>query len=146
MITFPSKSWPAIALLALASSVTAYAESADQIHIIETKDLPEATLRNSDEFRRKLVGNYPAINIPRDVQATATILVRVNIQGRATSCQITKSSGVSIIDQWACRGTVRYARFIPASDADSNPVESQWSESLTLTLGNPDAPGAGPAF
>ena len=29
MITFPSKIWPAIALLALASSVTAYAKSAD---------------------------------------------------------------------------------------------------------------------
>ena len=64
--------------------------------------------------------------------------VIVTPDGRASDCQIRKTSGNGIIDQWACRGTERYARFTPATNADEQPILSQWTESFTLKLGDPD--------
>lgn len=112
-------------------------EKVPELSFFERAELPEATLLNTEQFGQKIIDSYPMPLIRRDVQGTAKISVLVTTNGRATNCQIRKSSGDSIIDQWACRGTVRYARFTPATDEEGEPVLSQWSQEFTLTLGNP---------
>lgn len=127
-----------VVLLFAATALCANAQDeVPKLSFFERAELPEATLLNPEQFGERLVGNYPSINIPRDVKGTATINVLVTTNGRATDCTIKRSSGDSIIDQWACRGTIRYARFAPATDDDSEPTLGQWTQEFTLTLGNP---------
>lgn len=108
-----------------------------ELSFFERAELPEATILSEEEFRERLRKNYPA-TISRGT-GTATINVLVTPNGRAARCQIKNSSGYPVIDQWACRATVRYARFRPATNAEGKPVLGQWTERFTLTLGDPEA-------
>lgn len=126
--------------LALAATILC-ANAQDEVpelSFFERAELPEATLLNPEQFGQKIIENYPIPILRRDVRGTAKINVLVTTKGRAASCQIKRSSGDNIIDQWACLGTVRYARFAPATDDEGNPTLGQWTQSFTLTLGDPD--------
>ena len=100
-------------------------------------ELPEARLTNAQQFGERLVANYPSTPIRHDVRGTVTVLVRVTTLGRAADCRVLKSSGNAIVDRWICRGTERYARFEPVLNDSGNAVEGHWSETFTLTLGDP---------
>lgn len=130
-------------LLGLTLAATALCANAQdevpELSFFARAELPEATLLNPELFGQKVVENYPMPIIRRDAGGTAKINVLVTTNGRAAHCQIKKSSGDGIIDQWACRGTVRYARFAPATDENGEPTLGQWTQSFTLTLGNPPA-------
>ena len=54
--------------------------------------------------------------------------------GRATSCSVTASSGSSILDQAACTGMERYARFEPALDDAGNPTTGAYATRITYRL------------
>jgi protein TonB len=58
----------------------------------------------------------------------------VTPEGRAANCQVTGSSGSSILDQAACAGMERYARFNPALDAAGNPTTGSYSTRITYRL------------
>lgn len=107
--------------------------------------LPEAQIRNPQQFGERLIANYPSTPIRHDVRGTVTIMVRVTTQGRAADCRVLKSSTNGIIDRWACRGTERYARFEPVVDESGKAVEGHWSETFTLTLGDPDGAATRPS-
>ncbi len=97
----------------------------------------KATLLNPQAFGERLVANYPIPLLRRNHEGKVTIQVMVTREGRAAECQILESSGDSIIDAWACKGTERYARFSPVTDKDGAATSGQWSESYTLRLGDP---------
>ena len=97
-----------------------------------TKDLPQATLLDREAAFAKIATSYPSINIPRAMQGDVTVRATVNLIGRVAECVVERSSGHRILDQWACRGLTRYARFRPASDGCGNPLESQWSGTIRL--------------
>ena len=128
-----------VALLFAATALCANAQDeVPKLSFFERAELPHATLSNEVQFGEKMIANYPIPIMRRDVKGTATINVLVTTNGRATDCKIKRSSGDSIIDQWACRGTIRYARFTPATDDDGEPTLGQWTQEFTLTLGNPN--------
>lgn len=101
--------------------------------------LPEARIRNAQQFGERLVANYSSTPVRHDVRGSVTIIVRVTTQGHAEDCRVIKSSGNGNIDRWACRGTERYARFEPVLDESGNAVEGHWSETIAFTLGDHDS-------
>ncbi len=134
-----------VGLVLAATALCANAQDeVPELSFFERAELPEATLLNAEQFGQKIIENYPIPIIRRDVKGTAKINVLVTTNGRAANCQIKQSSGDSIIDQWACLGTIRYARFTPAIDGDGEPTLGQWTQSFTLTLGNPGKEEATP--
>lgn len=124
-------------LAALPQSAIAQ-DDANELSFFERAELPEATLLNGEQLGEKMMQMYPSTPIPLNVTGKIKLSVIVTPDGHAIDCQIKKTSGNSLIDRWACRGTVRYARFRPATDADGQPLLSQWTESFTLTLGDPE--------
>ena len=59
---------------------------------------------------------------PWNRSASTAGAVRVQLDGRATDCKITRSSGVPAIDQWTCRLVETRLRFRPATDDRGRPV------------------------
>jgi len=93
-----------------------------------------ATTRNQRRWASRIQENYPSRALREEVEGIVGVRVTVTAEGRATGCQVTASSGSSILDQAACRGMERYARFNPALDAAGNPTSDSYSTSIRYTL------------
>jgi periplasmic protein TonB len=63
------------------------------------------------------------------------VAVVVGTNGRVTSCNVTSSSGESVLDDAACRSMERYARYDPALDAAGNPTTGRDSLTIVYQLG-----------
>jgi len=57
---------------------------------------------------------YPARAIRQELEGNVGVSVVIGADGRVTSCSVTASSGESILDEAACEGMQRYARYTPA--------------------------------
>lgn len=93
-----------------------------------------ASTRNEGRWARQIQENYPSRALREEVEGTVGVRVTVTSEGRATNCQVTSSSGSSILDQAACQGMERYARFDPALDAAGNPTSGSYSTRITYRL------------
>jgi protein TonB len=58
----------------------------------------------------------------------------VGPDGRVSACSVSASSGSSILDEAACQGMQRYARFEPALNDAGNPVSASWATRITYQL------------
>jgi len=86
-----------------------------------------------DNFRRwsaRIQEAYPSRAIRREIEGNVGVSVVVGSNGRVQSCTVTQSSGESILDEAACEGMERYARYEPALDAAGNPTTGR--DSLTI--------------
>lgn len=99
---------------------------------------PSKARKSSPKGQRGWAGriqeNYPARALREEVEGTVGVRVTVTADGRAANCSVTRSSGSSILDEAACAGMERYARFDPALDAAGNPITDSYSTSITYTL------------
>ena len=93
-----------------------------------------ASTRNERRWARRIQENYPSRALREEVEGTVGVTVTVTVKGRATNCQVTASSGSSILDRAACRGMERYARFNPALDRDGNETTGRYSTRITYRL------------
>ncbi len=93
-----------------------------------------ATTRNERRWARRIQENYPSRALREEIEGTVGVRVTVTANGRAANCQVTSSSGSSILDQAACRGMERYARFNPALDAAGNETTGSYSTRITYRL------------
>ena len=93
-----------------------------------------ATTRNERRWAARIQENYPSRALREEIEGTVGVRVTVTANGRATGCQVTSSSGSSILDQAACRGMERYARFNPALDAAGNETTGAYSTRITYRL------------
>lgn len=93
-----------------------------------------ATTRNERRWAGRIQENYPSRALREEVEGTVGVRVTVTPNGRATGCQVTASSGSSVLDQAACRGMERYARFNPALDAAGNETTASYSTRITYRL------------
>lgn len=66
--------------------------------------------------------DYPSSAQREGAEGVTGTRLSVNAEGRATSCDVTSSSGNSALDQAACRNLIRRARYDPALDRDGNPT------------------------
>lgn len=93
-----------------------------------------ATTRNERRWAGQIQENYPSRALREETEGTVGVRVTVTADGRATGCSVTSSSGSSILDDAACRGMERYARFNPALDAAGNPTTGSYSTRITYRL------------
>lgn len=93
-----------------------------------------ATTRDERRWAARIQENYPSRALREEIQGTVGVRVTVTPDGRVGQCQVTASSGSSILDEAACVGMQRYARFNPALDAAGNPTTGGYSTRITYRL------------
>jgi protein TonB len=93
-----------------------------------------ATTRNERRWAARIQENYPSRALREEIEGTVGVNVSVTPDGRVGSCRVTASSGSGILDDAACKGMERYARFNPALDAAGNPTTGSYSTRITYRL------------
>ena len=73
---------------------------------------------------------YPARAVRDEIEGSVGVAVVVGTNGRVTSCNVTRPSGQSVLDDAACRAMERYARYKPALDDAGNPTTGR--DALTI--------------
>ena len=82
----------------------------------------------------RIQGDYPSSALRREEQGTVTMRITIGTNGRVEACSVTGSSGSSALDQAACRGMQRYARYNPALNAAGNPITDTTTQSIRYVL------------
>ncbi len=89
---------------------------------------------NLNRWAARIQGDYPSSALRREEQGTVTMRITVGANGRVEACSVTGSSGSSALDQAACRGMQRYARYNPALNAAGDPISETTSQSIRYVL------------
>ena len=71
----------------------------------------------------RIQAEYPREALQRGWQGTVRISLVIDTEGRVSQCAVIGSSGHPVLDEAACAGAQRHARFKPATDPGGNPVE-----------------------
>lgn len=74
--------------------------------------------------------DYPSGALRREEEGVTSIRVTVGTDGRVQSCEVTRSSGSSDLDNATCSLISRRGRFSPATDGDGQPTTGTWSSSI----------------
>ena len=90
--------------------------------------------RNQSRWAGQISNNYPSRALREEVEGTVGVRVTVTTDGRAANCQVTASSGSSVLDDAACRGMERYARFEPALNRAGEPTTGSYATRITYRL------------
>ncbi|QDH33587.1 TonB family protein [Porphyrobacter sp. YT40] len=83
---------------------------------------------------QRITNDYPSRAAREEIEGTVGVRVTVTVDGRATGCSVTSSSGSSILDDAACKAVERYARFEPALNDAGDPIAAPWSTRITYRL------------
>ena len=87
-----------------------------------------------NRWAARIQGDYPSSALRREEQGTVSMRITVGTNGRVEACAVTGSSGSSALDDAACRGMQRYARYNPALNAAGDPISSTTSQSIRYVL------------
>lgn len=85
---------------------------------------------NFNRWAARIQEAYPSTAVRREIEGNVGVSVQIDTEGRVSSCSVTSSSGENILDEAACSGMQRYARYEPALDAAGNPTTG--SDALTI--------------
>jgi periplasmic protein TonB len=83
----------------------------------------------------RIQSNYPRRAVQREIEGNVGVSVVVGPDGRVTQCSVTTPSGSEDLDQAACEGMQRYARYEPALDDAGNPTTGRDSMTIVYRLG-----------
>jgi periplasmic protein TonB len=90
--------------------------------------------------------DYPRGLSDAGVSGTVSVRYRVGIDGRASDCRITHSSGSDALDSLTCSLIVRRFRFRPARDGEGQPVPSTIIENHSWIIPAASGEGEGPPY
>ncbi len=76
--------------------------------------------------------DFPVQEHPAEGRVQYT--VAVGIDGRVSNCSIVSSSGSALLDEATCNVVSRRARFDPATDQNSNPIEGSYTGSVNWQI------------
>ena len=93
-----------------------------------------ATPQNQANWSRRIIENYPARALRAEQEGSVTMSVTIDPNGRVSACNVTRSSGHSVLDEAACRDMQRYARYNPALDAAGNPTTGTATQVITYQI------------
>ena len=88
-----------------------------------------------NRWAARIQSNYPRRAVQREIEGNVGVAVTVGPDGRVTACSVTSSSGSEDLDQAACEGMQRYARYEPALDDAGNPTSGRDSMTIVYRLG-----------
>ncbi|MBL4716958.1 MAG: energy transducer TonB [Erythrobacter sp.] len=80
------------------------------------------------------VGQYPRLAERDGIEGSVTVLVQVASDGTVTNCEVKESSGSAELDQAACNGIARYAKFAPATNSEGEPIPGEYSTTIVYSL------------
>ena len=89
---------------------------------------------NPGRWVGRIQGDYPSSALRREEEGTVTMRITVGANGRVSACSVTGSSGSSALDQAACRGMERYARYNPALNAAGDPISDTVTEAIRYQI------------
>ena len=87
-----------------------------------------------NRWAARIQDDYPSSALRREEQGTVTMRITVGANGRVEACAVSGSSGSSALDDAACRGMQRYARYNPALNAAGDPISSTTTQSIRYVL------------
>jgi protein TonB len=90
--------------------------------------------KNQNSWASRIQQNYPARALREGTEGTVGVNVTVGPDGRVSACSVSSSSGSSALDEAACQGMQRYARFDPALSSDGSPTSASWSTRIVYQL------------
>lgn len=90
--------------------------------------------RNQASWAGRIQQNYPSRALREGTEGRVGVRVTVNAEGRVEACSVASSSGSSVLDDAACQGMERYARFDPALNDAGDPVSASWSTTIVYQL------------
>ncbi len=93
-----------------------------------------ASPKGQGRWARRIQENYPSRALREEIEGTVGVTVTIGANGRVSGCRVSRSSGSGILDDAACKGMERYARFDPALDAAGNPTTGSYSTAITYRL------------
>ena len=93
-----------------------------------------ATPDGQNRWAARIQGDYPSRALRAEEEGTVRMSITVGANGRVDACNVTGSSGSSDLDQAACRGMERYARYNPALNAAGDPISSTLSQSIVYRI------------
>jgi len=93
-----------------------------------------ATPDGQSRWAARIQENYPARAIRDETEGRVGVRVTIGTNGRVTACNVTSPSGSSDLDNAACQGMQRYARYNPALDAAGNPTTGSANTTIVYQL------------
>jgi protein TonB len=93
-----------------------------------------ATPKGMNSWAARIQDNYPSRAAREEREGRVGVRVTINTDGRVSSCSVSSSSGSPDLDEAACAGMTRYARFNPALDAAGNPITDTYSTAIVYRL------------
>jgi periplasmic protein TonB len=78
--------------------------------------------------------DYPASAQRENREGAGEATLTVGADGRVSNCRISVSTGHADLDEAACRNITRRARFDPALNAESRPVEGVYQHRFSFSL------------
>lgn len=82
----------------------------------------------------RIQSNYPTRAAREEREGRVGVRVQISGDGRVSACSVSSSSGSPDLDEAACDGMTRYARFDPALDDAGNPVSSNYTTAIVYKL------------
>lgn len=93
-----------------------------------------AVPKNVRQWTGRILDAYPLEAKREGWEGTVGLSVTVSADGRVSTCKVTVSSGYAILDNAACEGMARYARFEPALDRNGVPKSGTFSTRITFAI------------
>ncbi|MFC0203476.1 energy transducer TonB [Novosphingobium soli] len=90
--------------------------------------------KNQGSWAGRIQANYPTRAAREEREGRVGVRVTVGTDGRVTACSVSSSSGSPDLDEAACDGMTRYARYDPALDDAGNPISSTTSTAIVYKL------------
>jgi protein TonB len=90
--------------------------------------------KGQNRWAERIQANYPTRAAREGREGRVGVRVTINSEGRVAGCSVTSSSGSPDLDEAACEGMSRYARFNPALDAAGNPTSGTYSTAIVYRL------------
>ena len=91
----------------------------------------------------QIQADYPSFALRNGEEGTVKMRLEVDPDGRVTDCRVTDSSGSAMLDQAACSGMTRYARYTPARDEQGNATRGAILQTIRYVLPDGPTPPAG---
>lgn len=93
-----------------------------------------ASPKGQGSWAARIQANYPTRAAREEREGRVGVRVGIGPDGRVTTCSVTSSSGSPDLDEAACDGMTRYARFNPALDDAGNPTSGSFSTAIVYRL------------
>ncbi len=93
-----------------------------------------ATADGQNRWAARISNNYPSRAVRQEIEGNVGVSVVISAEGRVTACSVSSSSGSDILDEAACDGMQRYARYNPALDDAGNPTTGRDSMTIVYQL------------